>query len=73
MKSLKFKERRPTIVATSALMNIDVKDKCLSTGFDFFSNIPISKHFLLNVFKRVDTNQARYDEIEQLNKIDLTK
>ena len=48
-KGCTFIERRPIMIASSAYMTDQNRQDCLSIGFDFITEIPLSSDFLNQV------------------------
>ena len=46
-------ERKPIIIASSAQVSDDVKEKCYAIGFNYVSGIPIEYEFITEIFREI--------------------
>ena len=58
-------QRKPVIIASSAQVSNDVKDKCYGIGFDYVTGIPIEYEFITEIFKQIAQKRMMYDNNPQ--------
>lgn len=56
-----FIERKPIMIASSAYINEETKDECLSIGFDFITEVPMKPQFLQMIFEELDKKKMLFD------------
>ena len=49
-----YVERRPIMIASSAFISDKIQENCISTGFDYITDIPFQQEFVTKIFQEID-------------------